>query len=149
MKRVYTSPAFVVEQFEANQCIAGCDWSIVSGTDAVKIYCAKTSYVTVFTSSNGDCTYKRNAFTSTSDATSFFSQLFQWGSDVAEVTEGNAKYTSQWTGTQRDKANAEINNGFALKYSDTIKIGKNNSGVTHAGYALDYLNGSTEGKALS
>lgn len=147
MKRVYTSPAFVVEQFEANQCIAGCDWSIVSGKDAVRVYCVKTSYITVFTSAIG-CTYKRNAFTSTAEAEAFFSHMFQWGDDVSEDSNDNKDYTYKWTTEQRKAANAEIEDGFKKYTANTILVGKNSSGRTHAGYALDYING-LEGKALS
>ena len=148
MKRRYERPVIAVEKFVPNQCIAGCDWSIVSGTDAVKVYCAKTSYTTVFTNTNNDCHYKHNAFTSTSEATTFFSNLFQWGSDVQEATNGS-NYTGNWGDDRKERAENEIKNGFSLRYSDTIKIGNNNSGVTHAGYALDFLNGTGEGKALS
>lgn len=148
MKRVYEKPLMHCEEFVPNQFIAGCDLNIVSGTDTVKIYCAKTSYVTVFTSTIG-CAYKHAAFTSTSEAKTFFSQLFQWGDNVAEGGNVTNNTTSLgWTDAQKKAANAEINNGQKLN-SGTVSLGGYSGGRVHAGYALDYLNGFEEGKALS
>lgn len=153
MKRVYEKPLMHCEEFVPNQFIAGCDLNIVSGTDTVKIYCAKTSYVTVFTSTIS-CAYQRAAFTSKSEAINYFSQLFQWGDDMAEggsVTNNTTSFG--WTDAQRNAANEEINNGQRLN-SGTVNLGGYSSGGhggsrVHAGYALDYLNGFEEGKALS
>ncbi|MCF2667980.1 hypothetical protein [Faecalicatena contorta] len=152
MKKRYGKPLMHCEEFVPNQFIAGCDLNIVSGTDTVKIYCAKTSYVTVFTSAIG-CAYQRAAFTSTSEAEKFFSQLFQWGDGVAEGGNVTNNTTSLgWTSTQKNAANAEIDNGRPL-YSGTVDLGGYSSSGhgsrVHAGYALDYLNGFEEGKALS
>lgn len=152
MKLKYERPVMYCEEFVANSFVAGCDLNIVSGTDTVKIYCAKTSYVTVFTDKIG-CTYQRAAFTSTSEAKDFFSQLFQWGDGIAEGGNVTNNTTSLgWTTAQQKAANAEINNGTTLN-AGTVDIGGYGSGGhgsrVHAGYALDYLNGFKEGKALS
>lgn len=147
----YMKPDFQTVEFNAQQAVAGCDLNIVSGKDTVKIYCAKTSYVTVFTDSLG-CAYKTNPFTSTSEAESFFSHLFQWGDKIAEGGNVTNNTTSLgWTNAQKKKANREINNGQWLRYSDTFDLGgySGYGGRVHAGYALDYLNGFEEGKALS
>lgn len=156
--KTYSKPEFYVTEFQSNSHVAGCALNIVSGTNTVKIYCAITSYVTVFTEALS-CAYKIGAFTSTSAATSFFSNLFQWGSDLAEGSATNVTTTSSWTDAQRETANSEINNGTTL-LEGTIDLGgyssNNNNGghghggtTVHAGYALDYLNGFEEGKALS
>lgn len=153
--KAYNKPEFYVTEFQSNAYVAGCDLNIVSGTDTVKIYCAKQSYVTVFTSTLG-CAYKRSAFTSTSAAESFFSKLFQWGDSIAEGGNVTNNTTSLgWTDEQKKTANAEIDNGRTV-FDDTIDLqgyGSSNQGHggsrVHAGYALDYLNGFEEGKALS
>ncbi len=151
MKLKYEKPAMYCEEFAANSFVAGCDLNIVSGTDTVKIYCAKTSYVTVFTSAIS-CAYQREPFTSTSAAKSFFSNLFQWGDDIAEGGSVTNNTTSLgWTQAQKDAANAEINNGTPIN-GGTVDLGgyrDGRNGKVHAGYALDYLNGFQEGKALS
>lgn len=105
----------------------------------------------MFTDSLG-CAYKTNPFTSTSEAESFFSHLFQWGDKIAEGGNVTNNTTSLgWTNAQKKKANREINNGQWLRYSDTFDLGgySGYGGRVHAGYALDYLNGFEEGKALS
>ena len=152
MKRVYEKPLMHCEEFVPNQFIAGCDLNIVSGTNTVKIYCSKTSYVTVFTSTIS-CTVKHDPFTSTSAAESFFSQLFQWGDGIAEGGSVTNNTTSLgWTDAQKKAAENEINNGTPI-YSGTVDLGGYGNGghgsKVHAGYALDYLNGFEEGKALS
>lgn len=149
MKKVYESPMMHCEEFVPNQFIAGCDLNIVSGTDTVKIYCAKTSYVTVFTSAIS-CAVKHDPFTSSSAAESYFSQLFQWGDKIAEGGNVTNNTTSLgWTEAQKQAANDEIDNQRTLK-SGTVDLGGySNKGRVHAGYALDYLNGFEEGKALS
>lgn len=147
--KAYNKPEFYVTEFVPNAYVAGCDLNIVSGTDTVKIYCVKTSYVTVFTSSLS-CAYQRDAFTSTSAAESFFSKLFQWGDGVAEGGNVTNNTTSLgWNDTQKQTANQEISNGTTL-LPDTVDLGGyGNKSKVHAGYALDYLNGFEEGKALS
>lgn len=148
----YMKPDFQTVEFNAQQAVAGCDLNIVSGTNTVQVYCAQTSYVTVFTDSLG-CAYKTNPFTSTSEAESFFSHLFQWGDGIAENTWTNITTTAKWTDEQKRKANKEINNGQKLLYSETFDLGGYGRGGhgsrVHAGYALDYLNDFEEGKALS
>lgn len=148
----YMKPDFQTVEFNAQQAVAGCDLNIVSGTNTVQVYCAQTSYVTVFTDSLG-CAYKRDPFTSTADAKSFFSHLFQWGDGIAEGGYvNNYTTTKDWSYAQKVAANWEIYNG-----RDTLKgtfdLGGYGSGghgsTVHAGYASDYLNGFEEGKALS
>ncbi|MGN0773744.1 MAG: hypothetical protein ACI4MP_08165 [Candidatus Ventricola sp.] len=147
--KAYNKPEFYVTEFVPNAYVAGCDLNIVSGTNTVKIYCVKTSYVTVFTSTL-DCAYQRDAFTSTSAAKSFFSQLFQWGDGVAEGGNVTNNTTSLgWTQDQKNTANSEINNGRTLLTGTEDLGGYGNNSKVHAGYALDYLNGFKEGKALS
>ena len=148
----YMKPDFQTVEFNAQQAVAGCDLNIVSGTNTVQVYCAQTSYVTVFTDRLG-CAYKRDPFTSTSEAESFFSHLFQWGEKIAEggnVT--NNTTTKDWTVDQKIKANWEIYNGRTT-LEGTVDLGGYGRGGhgsrVHAGYALDYLNGFEEGKALS
>lgn len=153
--KAYNKPEFYVTEFQSNAYVAGCDLNIVSGTDTVKVYCSKTSYTTIFTSSIS-CAYNINPFTSNGAAESFFSKLFQWGDGIAERGSVTNNTTSLgWTDTQKQAAEREINNGKSLYYEDTYDLGGYTSGDhggssrTHAGYALDYLNGFEEGKALS
>lgn len=147
MKRKYEKPLMHSEEFMPNQFIAGCALNIVSGDDTVKVYCAKTSYITVFTSKIA-CTYQREAFTSTAEAETFFGKLFQWGSVAEGGNVNNYTTTKGWTDEQRSKAEKEINNGWENTLSGTIVVGSRGDKV-HAGYALDYLNGFEEGKAIS
>lgn len=147
MKQRYEKPLMHSEEFMPNQFIAGCALNIVSGTDTVKVYCAKQSYITVFTAESS-CTYQREPFTSNSDAETFFGSLFQWGDGIAEGKNVNNNTTTNgWTTQQRTKAEQEINNGWST-LPGTIKVGEQD-GRVHAGYCLDYLNGFAEGKALS
>ncbi|MGN1168261.1 MAG: hypothetical protein ACI4S2_17745 [Lachnospiraceae bacterium] len=149
MKKVYEKPLMHSEEFVPNAFIAGCDLNIVSGTDTVKIYCAKTSYVTVFTSTLG-CAYKHDPFTSTAEAEKFFGGLFQWGDGIAEGGNVTNNTTSLgWTDEQKRTANSEINNQRTLLSGTTDLGGYSNGSKVHAGYALDYINGFEEGKALS
>ena len=157
MKKVYESPMMHCEEFVPNQFIAGCDLNIVSGTNTVKIYCSRTSYVTVFTSAI-NCAFKHAPFTSTSAAESYFSKLFQWGDGIAEGGSVTNNTTSLgWTNAQKSAAEAEINNGTPLNngtedlggYRSNTSGGHGGGSKVHAGYALDYLNGFEEGKALS
>ena len=148
--KAYNKPEFYVTEFQSNAYVAGCDLNIVSGTDTVKIYCGKTSYTTIFTSSIS-CAYNLNPFTSIGAAESFFSKLFQWGDKIAEGGNVTNNTTSLgWTDEQRKNANAEINNGQSV-FEGTYDLGGYDYGHSrvHAGYALDYLNGFEEGKALS
>ena len=145
----YVKPMLYSEEFTANQFIAGCALNIVSGTDTVRIYCAQTSYVTVFTNEIG-CSVIHDPFTSTSEAESYFSHLFQWGDNIAEG--GNITNNTThlgWSNAQRSAARAEINNGQEIS-SGTLDLGGySNRSRVHAGYALDYLNGFEEGSAIS
>lgn len=159
MKKAYMKPRIHVEEFTPNQFIAGCDLNIVSGTNTVKIYCAQQSYVTVFTDSVG-CKIIHAPFTSTQEAKDYFSHLFQWGDGIAEggSVTNNTTHLG-WTQAQKDTARKEINNGQKTLLSGTIDLGGYGSSSgwghgdggnrTHAGYALDFLNGFEEGKALS
>lgn len=149
MKKRYEKPLMHSEAFMPNQFIAGCALNIVSGTDTVKVYCAKTSYITVFTAENS-CTYQRAPFTSSSEAETFFGSLFQWGDGVAEGGYVNNNTTSLgWEKSQKEQAQKEIDNGWKT-LPGTIKVGnQDGGGRVHAGYCLDYLNGFQEGKALS
>lgn len=154
MKKTYMKPRIHVEEFTPNQFIAGCDLNIVSGTNTVKIYCAKQSFVTVFTNAIG-CKIIHAPFTSTQEAKDYFSHLFQWGDGIAEGTDVTNNTTHLgWTQQQKNTANQEINNGQQKLLNGTIDLGGYTSsgwghGKTHAGYALDFLNGFKEGKALS
>lgn len=140
----YTKPLIHDEQFVSNQFIAGCSANIVSGTSPVNVYCVKTSHITVFTSTTtGGCTYKRDPFTSTAEASSFFSSLFQWSDAVSEQESNNKSFTQ----AQMNAGNAEIDNGWPKRFPNTIVVGTQH-GKTHAGYALDFLQ-DHEGKYIS
>lgn len=145
----YVKPMLYSEEFTANQFIAGCALNIVSGTDTVRIYCAQTSYVTVFTNEIG-CSVIHAPFTSTSEAQSYFSHLFQWGNNIAEG--GNITNNTThlgWSNAQKSAARAEINNGQEIS-SGTLDLGGySKRSRVHAGYALDYLNDFEEGSAIS
>lgn len=146
MKKDYIKPMLHSEGFTPNQYIAGCALSIV-GKDTVKVYCAEQSYITVFTSKIG-CTYQKDKFESTADAEEFFSHLFEWDDTVAEGRNTTNNTTSLgWSNSQKSTAKKEIDNKWSM-LQGTIHVG-GYSGRTHAGYALDYLNGFEEGKAIS
>lgn len=147
MKKDYIKPMLHSEEFTPNQYIAGCMLNIVSGKEAVKVYCAQKSYITVFTAA-ASCTYQREAFTSTTEAENFFGSLFEWDDSVAEGGQvSNNLTTKDWTNEQKSTAQKEIDNKWTT-LQGTIHVG-GYFGRTHAGYALDYLNGFEEGKAIS